>query len=168
MVVLVNWRDIVSAKKSIDDAGAWSSGPIPRSAFPLSRSGNRAYRPGNRRWRALRFRVHGLECRLLITLSLPLEDFRADLGVLENGDMKVLAALEFHGTHGDWHAHVREADIAAISPGFRRGPDVVRLEPPPGFGWTGFGLDEQRAYKVTVDFFRLDRTGAGNDLGLEP
>lgn len=88
--------------------------------------------------------------------------------MLVSGDMKVLASLEFHGTHEGWHLHAREADIASIAPGYKRGPDVVRIEPPPGFTRSGFGLDEQQAYKITVDFFRLDKTATDDDLALTP
>ena len=87
----------------------------------------------------------------------------------ENGDMRVLAILEFHGTHGNWHVHANEADIAKIPAGFARSPHTVKLEPPPPpFPRTAFGLDEQQAYKLTVDFFRLDKTDRGNDLGVGP
>jgi len=166
----VNWRDVVQSQKHVTEAGTWQSGKVARAAFPLSKSGNKAYRVGNKRWRAVRFTVGALEYRVLILLNEPFEQFQATLGAIVGNDMAVMASLEFHGTHGDWHIHHTEEDVAKIPAGFKRGSWIRKDEPPtppPPFTRTGFGIDEPGAYKLTVDYFRLDNTSQfGDTLGF--
>lgn len=168
----MNWRDVVQSQKNVIDAGSWLSGKVARAAFPLSKAGNKVYRVGNKRWRAVRFTIGAVEFRVLILFSAALEQFQATLGAIVDGDMVVMAVLEFHGTHGDWHCHHTEEEIEKISGGHFRSRGMRKDEPPsppPPFTRTGFGIDESGAYKIAVDFFRLDDTAQfGNTLDFQP
>ena len=116
-------RALIVSTKSIVSHGTWATGKMPRTAFPLSKSATKAYRLGNRNWRVVTFDACSSNCRLLINYSYALGQYQALLGVQDGGDMKVVAALELHPTHGGWHVHT-SCDSDDVPPGIKRGPWV--------------------------------------------
>ena len=160
----MNVREIISAPKTIKSTGQWDIGTMPRAAFPLSKSSNRAYRLGNRRWRVVQFTSRGLVCRVLINYSAALAQYQATLGVDFGSDVKVLASLELHPTHGGWHAHACCDDVSTVPAGIKRGPWVRNLN--------GCGVkhrmpcpsDDDSAFNRAVSFFCLDRIERGGML----
>ena len=156
-------RALIVSEKVITSHGTWATGKMPRSAFPLSKSGTKAYKLGNRRWRVVAFDVCGATCRLLINYSHALGQFQAMLGVQHGGDTKVLGTLELHPTHGGWHAHVG-CDSKDVPAGIRRGPWIRRMSGSKGCYSRKCPETDDEAYRMAVDFFRLDKTPGGGGL----
>lgn len=157
-------RDIIRAGKRVKSDGAWASGAMPRSAFPLSKAGNKAYKLGSRRWRVVTFEAHGLNCRLLINFSRPLGQYQAILGVEVAGDTKVLASLEHHPTHKGWHVHVCCRPIKDVPPGMKRGPWVASLSAKGAKHRMAVPASDDAAFERAVAFFGLDRREEGGGL----
>ena len=154
-------RRIIRAPKRITSAGKWSAGTMPRTAFPLSKSGSKAYRLGNRRWRVVTFDALGVSCRLLVNYHQMLLQYQAMLGVEIDGDMKVLASLEHHPTHGAWHAHLTCGPIVAAPSGIRRGP-WVRLMNAKGRRYRfPAPQSDEAAFARAISFFRLGTRDEG-------
>lgn len=152
-------RDLIKIKKTITALGKWQVGKMPRSAFPLSKSGNRAYRLGNRRWRVVEFTVESLCFRLLINYNPLLLQYQAMLGLTQGNDTKVLASLEYHGTHGSWHVHTSCDIFDSIPAGIKRGPWITRLPSPKNYNRAGiFVIGDDAAFTRAIDFFGLDKT----------
>jgi hypothetical protein len=93
------WK-VRGAEKTVVDPGSWQEGKMSRTAFPMSKSRSRAYRLGaGWRWRIMRFYASEHDFRLLVAFRTDKEQFIAMLGMDDGGDMKIVATLEFHGTH---------------------------------------------------------------------
>jgi hypothetical protein len=157
-------RGLVKAEKDIKQPGRWTTGTMPKTAFPLSKSGSKAYRLGNRRWRVVTFEVAGLECRLLINYHPMLLQYQAMLGIDIGGDTKVLASLELHPTHGGWHIHASCDDIASVPSGLKRGPWNKGLSGSGPRFRTPCPDTDEAAFHRAVSFFRLDRTSGEGGL----
>lgn len=158
----MNVRTIIASKKTIFDAGKWSKGTMPKSAFPLSKSGSKSYRYGNRRWRTVTFEASGLKCRLLINYHPTLLQYQAMLGVEAGGDTKVLVSLELHPTHKPWHVHACCGSLSDIPAGIKRGSWVRNLN---GHNnQTPCPQTDDSAFAVAAKFFRLDKTVIGGLL----
>lgn len=159
-------KDIIKAPKTITAPGKWMAGKMPRAAFPLSKSGNKAYRLGNRRWRVTEFQIGSAEFRLLINFNRSLQQYQAMLGLTHGTDTKVLATLEYHGTHGSWHAHVCCESLDTVPSGIKRGPWVKRLPDARRYNRAEkFDIDDDTAFACAVDFFGLDKAEASTDEG---
>lgn len=163
----MKFTELIRAQKTITASGLWSSGKMTRGAFPLSKSGNKAYRLGNRRWRVVEFSAVGMECRLLVNYSASLGQFQAMLGVVSNGDTKVVVCLEHHPTHDDWHLHGSFERISAVAAGIKRGPWVRRLQCRPNDASPeAQHMTDDLAYRIVVDAFRLDLASRPAELRL--
>jgi hypothetical protein len=141
--------------------GKWHQGKMPRTAFPLSKSGGKAYRLGNRRWRVVEFLIGNRQYRLLINFSYVLAQYQAMLGVEEGADTKVIAQIEFHGTHPGWHAHVACDDDIAVPPGIRRGPWLRRMCGVYRPFDSGCPDTDNGAYALAYRIFRLGNGSVG-------
>lgn len=120
---MIRVQDLRKAHKTVVDWGKWSSGKIPRTAFPLSRPRNRSFRLGSAyRWRVIRFESSGLSFRLLIAFHSQKEQYRATLALEHERDPSVLASYEFHGTHPGWHLHAACGDVESVPKGVMSGP----------------------------------------------
>ena len=169
VVVLLGCRfmnvwDVRSAKKSDLKVGKWTSGSMTRSAFPLSRAKTKYYRLGSAyTWRVVTFRAGGCDYRILVSFRTDKEQFSAMLGMDDAGDMKIIARLEFHGTHGGWHIHHSTGEISAIPSGIRVGPWVRRRDctTHADFGLAGMSEDSERAKVMTIvsDVYGLRQEG---------
>lgn len=137
---------------------------MTRSSFPMSKSRSKAYRLGSAwRWRVVTFSAGGADYRLLVAFRTDKEQFMAKLGLDDSGDMKIVASLEFHGTHPGWHLHHPNMDISGVPPGVMRGPWVRRRE---CHGETEYGLDgadpDAKAFSIAAAIFGIGQgRGAG-------
>lgn len=150
------------ASKCNINLGKWSSGSMNKAAFPLSKARTRFYRLGQAwTWRVVSFEAGSEVYRILVTFRTDKEQFQAMLGLVEaRGDTKVIARLEFHGTHGGWHLHYAAGDLAKVPSGIRVGPwlkmhDCVRHET---FGLSHDLEDDAKSKAMTIvaDVFRLN------------
>jgi len=157
----MNIRKIIKAQKAITKTGSWASGVMPKSAFPLSKSGNKTYKLGNRRWRIVVFDALDAEFRLFINYHPALYQYQAMLGFDVAGDMKVLASLEFHPTHGGWHVHVCCDEVGSVPVGVKRGPWLRNLNGSGPKHSMPCPETDSAAFNRAVSFFRLDRVGGG-------
>jgi hypothetical protein len=164
VVVKVDLRALVRAPKRILNDGEWKAGVMPRTAFPLSRSGNKAYRLGNRRWRVVLFEALGLRCRMLIQYHPGLGQYQASWGVEHEGDIKVVAQLEYHPTHGGWHVHACCSDIADVPAGIRRGPWNKLLHGRGTRHRMAAPTSDDSAFQRAMLVFGVDRRGQGGLL----
>lgn len=150
-------KDLINATKKITDGGKWTTGKMPASAFPLSRSGKKSYRLGGSwEWTVVKFESGDEMYRLLIGINLAKEQYQATLGQENDGDMKVLASYEFHGTHPGWHVHSVCGDISNVPVGRYKGDWKKRI--PKGRKFhrkQGFGVKKENALSIAYEFFGL-------------
>lgn len=117
------------AEKIAIDCGKWQTGKMPKNAFPMSKSRAKVYRLGSAwQWCVMTFQVSEKYYRILVAFRTDKEQFLAKLAVDDGGDMKLIARLEFHGTHGGWHVHYTDEPMRDIPSGVVNGPWVRRKE----------------------------------------
>ena len=155
-------KDIIRAPKTDIIVGGWKTGRITRSEFPLSKARAGAYRfSAANRWCVIRFSTLGNEFRVLVQLREGQETYRAMLGVVVNGDIKVLCSYEFHGTHAGWHCHLTCESDATVPAGVLRGPWVRRF---PGGGkfhrHREFHVTKDTGKRVALRFYRVEVRGS--------
>lgn len=118
-------QDIVRASKVDIKIGSWHNGKVPRADFPIAK---KAYGLGKSfQWCVISFAALGFECRVLVVLNAPKEKYEAILGVLADGQMRILSSYEFHAGEPGWHCHASCGDVAEVPKGFMRGPWVRRI-----------------------------------------
>jgi hypothetical protein len=143
--------------------GTWTGGKMTRSAFPLSKAASKFYRLGALwTWRVITFESGGSNYRILVAYRTDKEQFQALLGLDVAGDTKVVARLEFHGTHGAWHLHYASEPLGVVPSGIRSGPWVRRHECKKHgtFGLSGTGA-ESKAMTIVADIFGLHSESGG-------
>jgi hypothetical protein len=101
-------RDIVRLPKTVTKAGSWKvttgTAKMPPGAFPLSRRSSYRLSRGYH-WRVDELEGGGMVFRLLTAFNTDKSEFEAILGTPVPGGLRVIARLEFHGTHPGWHCH---------------------------------------------------------------
>lgn len=155
---MIRVQDIRKAPKTVVDWGRWSSGKVPRSAFPLSRPRSRFFRLGSAyRWRVVRFEALEHSFRLFIAFHSQKEQYRATLALEHERDLGVLASYEFHGTHPGWHLHAACGDAESVPKGVMSGPWQRRYPRARLFHRRAeFGIEtEHSALDRASSFFRL-------------
>ncbi len=154
----VNIKDIIRADKTDLNTGAWATGHVPRTAFPMSKVKDRKYKYGQEyRWRVVKFTCLGVKCRILILLNLAKQILRARLGVESGPDMIVLCDHEFHASEPGWHCHVTFEEAASVPPGAARQdkmkwPKNIRVS-------ERFTADEASALSIVAATFRFKEQG---------
>lgn len=153
-------KEIIHASKTDIVNGEWKTGRIQKSDFPLSKARAKDYKYGPAYdWCIIKFKALGLDCRVRILLREGREIFSATLGVCEGNDMRILAALEFHGTEPGWHAHAKCGAIEAIGIGFTR-QDSRRFPAGGHFHRDNkFGVTKETAKQKAITFFRIWERG---------
>ncbi len=157
----MNVWDLRRANKSNIRWGSWGSGSMTRTAFPLSRARRRFYRLGSAyTWRVVTFDAGDYQYRLLVAYRTDKEQFSALLGVTDDSeDTKIVARLEFHGTHGGWHIHYASDELESVPSGVRCGPWVKRHDcgGHENFGLSASSSDDanRKAMTIVADVFRL-------------
>ena len=152
------WK-IRSEDKTALEFGRWETGKMSRSAFPMSKARAKAYRLGSAwTWRVIKFDADGSQYRILVAYRTDKEQFMATLAVEDAGDMRIVASLEYHPTHGGWHIHYASEPMVNVPSGVRRGPWVRRMEcvKHEQFGLTGSSAGT-RAMTIITDVYGLKR-----------
>lgn len=154
------WK-LRKAKKSEISIGNWSTGKMPRTAFPMSGSRTRAYRLGKAwNWSIITFNSADSQYRILVAFRTDKEQFQAKLAVNDAGDMKLVARLEYHPTHDGWHVHYANQPMDKVPSGIVCGPWVKRKE---CLKHQDFGFLENqaksRAVTIVLNVFGLRYSG---------
>lgn len=160
----MNLWSVRAATKTSINWGKWEKGKMSKSTFPLSKARTKFYRLGNAfTWRKITFCAKGYQYRLLVAYRTDKEQFSAMLGMDDAGDTKVVARLEFHGTHGGWHMHYATGSIGAVPAGIRVGPWTKRRDcnshPNFGLGNTSELAEQARVMTIISEVFGLQATG---------
>jgi len=125
-------RTFIRARKTIEDAGAWSDKRMPKTGgkFPLTK--NRSLRVGaiGWRWRVVLLSAGANRYRLLITYHKAKGTYLAALGLECAQDTLVLGCLEYHATHVGWHMHGCCVDTDNRNSGRLRYPEMIRVPSP--------------------------------------
>lgn len=159
---LMRLSAIIRAEKSNVSHGRWSEDKTRAKDFPLSKKRGKAY-PLTRRWR---WRASTLDAcekkfRLLTAYHMLVPEFSAVLAEDLSGDSRIVARLEFHGTHGGWHAHAKCGDVLSVPSGIVKPAGIVRL--PKGGAFhrhcemlrSGKAMSDVAAAAIVADFFRI-------------
>ena len=105
-------KELIRAKKTDVELSKWTSGRVPRSAFPQSLVKERWYRLGKSyHWRTVKFRADGKDCRVLMLINEDKSIFRARLGVEKIGDMIIMCDHEWHASEPGWHCHINRRTV---------------------------------------------------------
>jgi hypothetical protein len=165
MGLAMSLKSIIAAQKTGIRAGEWKGGTIPRAQWPSRKAKSKAYKYGPLyKWRIISFYANGHECRLRVLFNKDAEIFRASLGVVENGDTKVLCEYEYHASEPGWHCHARCGDLADISSatiryGSKRVPDAGGKHRRTEFKFGKAEMDDDTAFSCAVSFFRVFEEG---------
>jgi hypothetical protein len=101
-------RDIVRLPKTVTKLGQWKlttgTAKMPPSAFQPSKRAS--YRLGRGyHWRVDDLAADGLRFRLLTAFCSDKCEYLSWLAMPVGDGLRVIARLEFHGTHPGWHCH---------------------------------------------------------------
>ena len=158
-------KAIIAAPKTRIKPGEWKHGTIPRAQWPSRRAKSKAYKYGPLyKWRIISFSADGHECRVRVLFNKEAEIFRATLGVVENGDTKILCEYEYHASEPGWHCHARCGNLADINPaanrfGSTRLPEAGKKHRRAEFKFGKADMDEDTAFNCAVTFIRVSEEG---------
>lgn len=157
----MNLKELVRAEKTDITLGDWKKGRIPRGEFPLSKARAKDYKFGPAYdWCIIKFKALGGDCRVRVLIREGREIYYATLGLCDDGDTRILASLEFHGTEPGWHVHAKCSDFQAIGPGQNR-QDSRRFPYGGHFHRNNkFGVTKETAKQKAIAFFRIWSRGS--------
>lgn len=126
-------RDIVKLPKAVTKAGDWKvvtgTAKMPPSAFKLTKRASYILGRGWH-WRVDELSGGDLTFRLLIAFKADTEEYMAWLAMPAGDGLRVIARLEYHGTHPGLHCHSTCEDHEGVPVGdqnpymFRRAPSA--------------------------------------------
>lgn len=146
----------------------WKTGKMPKSVFPLNK--NRSFRIRSKfRWRYCTFSCLGHSMRVMIAYRSDIQEYLAYLGViLADGNTRVLARYEFHGSHPGWHIHSFCDDLAFFLPKNDGRTNYQDLERIPGgnakSGNLKFDVFDRSATEIAARKFGLSRAESPSGL----
>lgn len=125
MVVAVELRKVIAAKKSAIKFGQWKNGKVPKADFPLAKE---AYALGNAyQWCVITFAALEAEFRVLVMMNPAKEKYDAILGIMSPKGLRILCTYQYHAGEPGWHCHATCDDASTIPVGVFRGPWVKRI-----------------------------------------
>lgn len=163
---ILNVWNLRKFPKSNIDFGKCETGKVKPTAFPMSRARSRSYRLGSKwRWRVIKFQCEGCDYRVLLAYRTDREQFLANLGLFSSGDTKIVASLEFHGTHPGWHLHYAKDQIDRVPAGIRRGPWNARFNCHSHLDFGAVDSDfDKRAVTIVCDVFGIRSASASGGM----
>lgn len=157
-------KDILRAQKVVTDKGKWRQEKMPASQFPL-RGGKRSafVLRAAWRWRVVQFTALGNDFRALIAYRPDIEEYRAYLGIVVDGDTRLVLDYAYHGSHDPpgWHVHstcgpIEELPIGVMrSPRYRRFPKGSRAHRRNLLVASGSQMTDSLAYHIFAKRARL-------------
>ena len=119
-------KGIIKAPKTVLSDTGWRNGKLKRSDFPLSK--NKGLKLGSQwEWRIITFSCLSSDSRLLISFNPAKSICNSYLGLVVKEDTVILARIEYHATHGNWHAHTRCDNAKSLMPGITGGNSFRKL-----------------------------------------
>ena len=152
----------------------WSDGKLRANDFPLSRKSGRVY-PLTRqwRWRITTLELENRNFRLMATYHKSIPEFMAVLAEDLEKDCRIIARLEFHGTHDGWHVHPFCDDFDNVASGVikplgtKRIPQGGRPHRHREMLLDGRAMSDEHAASIVSSVFRLgDMTDLFSPEGL--
>lgn len=148
--------EIIRAKKSDIQIGAWSSGHIPPSKFSL-RAKPSSFKLGpSWAWAVVRFSALNQQFRVLCLLNEGKDIFRAILAIDVGGELKQICVHEFHASEPGWHCHValnaQDVPNGWSRKGMRRHPHGARI-------LDTFGQTQLNAVRTAARVYRIEAHG---------
>lgn len=103
---------------------------------------------------------------MLLAYRIDKEQYIAMLGMDADGDTKVVARLEYHGTHGGWHIHYPSQELSAVPTGVRSHPWLKRREcrEHDTFMLSGLSQDAEKSAAMTIASKAFGLHGSGGLL----
>ena len=148
-------KGIVKAQKTVLSDTGWSTGKLKKSHFPLSK--NKGLKLGSQwEWRIINFSCLNSDLRLLIAFNPNKSSCNCYLGIVISDDTVVIARIEYHATHGTWHAHTKCENTSKILPGITGGNSFRKLsskyDAPPSTKDDVFGYVTDRVKLFNKEF----------------
>jgi hypothetical protein len=156
---VVRLQEIIRAPKVDIKVGVWHNGKVPKGSFPMAK---KAYSIGNSyQWCVISFNCLSLDCLVLIVLNEPKEKYEAILGVLAEGQLRILCSYEYHATEPGWHCHAACGDVNKVPKGCMRGPWIRRIPKAHAtHSRLDFAIDgQQKAVRFAIGCYRIESRG---------
>lgn len=152
--------DFIRADKTNIKVGAWHTGKINPSAFPMSGARAKAYKYGpSYSWQLVTFDCLGYSCRVLILLNLEKNYMKASFGVDRGSDTALLCDHEFHGDHPGWHCHLETSDLGDVVAGTNRTNKRRWPQKRSHHSRTTFGVTQANALRHACERYRIAEKG---------
>jgi hypothetical protein len=158
----MNLKEFISGDKLNVHHSPWGDEKLRAKDFPLSKKSGKTY-PLTRqwRWRVTTLELENRKFRLMATYHKTVPEFMAVLAEDLETDSRIIARLEFHGTHDGWHIHPVCDDFDNVAPGVIRPSGTKRL---PAGGkhhrnreilLGGRAMSDEHAASIVSSVFRL-------------
>lgn len=127
-------KEFIRGEKANVHHGEWGDEKLRQKDFPLSKRGGRVY-PLTRqwRWRMTTLAFKDRKFRIMTTYHKAVPEFAAVVAEDLGKDSRVVARLEFHGSHDGWHMHPICTDFDNVVSGITKPHGTVRLPSAKGF-----------------------------------
>jgi hypothetical protein len=161
--------ELVWVPKTLAESGSWKvvtgTAKMPATAFRMAK-GHSYMLPRKWHWRVDGLTSEKGNFRLLTGYDPHKWEYKAWLGLVRERDCPIVAALEFHGSHGGWHCHVAKCSIAELDSGDTRPRYFSRCPRVSGkIQAVTFEMSEPTALAKAFKFFRVGAADKG-ELGL--
>lgn len=152
--------EIIRAPKTGVKVGAWKTGDVPASSFPIAKQ-KRLKLNSAWSWRVVEFEALGIRCRILIRLNKEISYYSSILAVEKPGLNQIICHHEFHLSHRNWHCHFVGGNVLDAMPGVLRDRERMRVydSEPSKAGSVEFNIDSFCALEVAARRFRFDAPG---------
>lgn len=159
--------DIIRAPKMAVSIGAWKSGKIPASAFPINRQ-KRFPCSSAWIWRVVEFEALECECRLLIRLNTDINSYSSILAINCSDKIQIICHHEMHLSHRNWHCHFVTGNVFDTMPGVLRDTSKMRIHEaePSKQASVLFDVDASSALAVAAARFRFPAPDETPSQGL--
>lgn len=156
-------KDLIKGAKQNIRHGQWGDEKLRQKDFPLSKKGGRAY-PLTRqwRWRVTTLEYEGRKFRLMASYHKSAPEFCAILAEDLDKDSRIIARLEFHGTHDGWHIHPYCEDFDDVISGITKPMGTRRIPPERAYHRhtemlvDGRTMSDEHAAAIVSSVFGLD------------
>ena len=142
----------IRTKKVLVSSGAWHTGAITHSEFPLSHVHKlRLSKAWN--WCVVDAEGGGQQYKVLVAFDPGKRQYWAWLGAVFGSDQAVVARVEFHASHDGWHCHWKTGALVDVPRGAVKASGKGELR----HGCSGDPPDVSKldAFKVAFKLFNV-------------